>query len=305
MSEKQQEYLKKFYNLLRDNLLRGKRIREKSVLITLLETRSAMRYKILNNSTITSSLIPEDALVALLAKKEIQIQGDINSYAITAKGVWDYERSLGIINEDSFLYYLNEKYFKNETSLSKVKTELDEREATIIFAMIAARTFSEKSAVNLKKSDDVKEKWKEILERSFELLQRVGVIRRLEKKDFFERKGNEHVVSSIFRHNNYAVQKTHGIYAYKGNYEYFLDLYRDSTLSQEKLSYLFWKIFKGALSGDSISLIVDFCKEISSKESIFLFNIEEHIFSMPTFDSVIKTSLLDSVISKGKWSMVL
>ena len=67
---------------------------------------------------------------------------------------------------------------------------------------------------------------------------------------------------------------------------------------------LFWKIFKGALSSDSVDLIIEFCKEISSKESIYLFDMKEHVFSMPKFDSVIRASLLDSVVSKSKWAKI-
>jgi len=304
MSENEKDYLKKFYNLLRDNLLREKSLRDKSVLVSFLETRSAIRYKLLSNSTIPSNLVPNDILLALLTRKEIQVHGEISTYAITAKGVWDYEQSLGLMSEENLLSYINEKFFTGESSTARIKGDLDDREAVILFAMIAARAFSEKSVVDLKKDDVVKGKWQEVLEKSYDLLHRLNVIKKVRKEDFLGKTGNEHVVSSVFRHNNYSVQKTRGIYTYKGNYEYYLDIYRDSSFSQENLSYLFWKIFKGAVSSDYVDLIIEFCKEISSRESVYLFNVKEHIFSMPIFDSMIKASLLDSVISKAKWAKV-
>ena len=91
MNENKIDYLKKFYNLLRDNLLREKSLKAKSILISFLETRSASRYKLLSNSTIPSNLIPNDILLSLSDKKQIQILGNIGTYTITAKGVWDYE----------------------------------------------------------------------------------------------------------------------------------------------------------------------------------------------------------------------
>jgi len=304
MNENEKDYLKKFYNLLRDNLLREKSLKSKSILISFLETRSASRYKLLNSSAIPSNLIPNDILISLSDKKQIQILGNIGTYTITAKGVWDYEQSLGLMNEENLMSYINEKFFSGKYPSSSFKNNLDDREAVILFTMIAARAFSEKSSVNLKKDNVVKGKWQEVLEKSYDLLSSLNKINKLKKEDFLGKTGNEHIVSSIFRHNNHSVQKTRGIYAYKMNNEYYLDLYKESTFSQEKLSYLFWKIFEGSLSLESADLIIDFCKEISSKDSIYLFDMNEHIFSMPTFDSIIKDSLLDSVLSKVKWAKV-
>jgi len=304
MMQDEKDYLKKFYNLLRDNLLREKNIKDKSILVSFIETRSATRYRLLSNSTLSSSLIPNDVLMKLLSKKDIQVQGEMGSYAITAKGVWDHERSLGVMNEENLLSYINEKFFTGESLYTNGKRDLDDREAVILFGMIAARAFSEKSTVDLKKNDLVKGKWQEVFERSYDLLQRLGIVKKVKKEDFLGKKGNEHVVSSIFRHNNYSVQKTRGIYSFKRNCEYFLDIFKNSEFSQENLSYLFWKIFKGDLSSNSVDAIIEFCKDISSKESIYLFDVKDHIFSMPTFDSLIKSSLLDSVISKEKWAKV-
>lgn len=304
MNEAEKDYLKRFYCLLRDNLQREKSLKASSILISFLETRSASRYKLLSNSTIPSHLVPKETLMSLLTKKQIQVLGDIGTYAITAKGAWDYEQDAGLMSEESLLSYINEKFFSGKYPASSIKSDLDDREAVILFAMISARAFSDKSSVDLKKNDIVKEKWQEVLEKSCDLLHKLHAIIKLKKEDFLSKTGNEHVVSSIFRHNNHSVQKTRGIYAYRGNYEYYLDLYRDSSFSQEKLSYLFWKIFKGNISLDSVDSIIEYCNEISRRESIYLFDMKDHVFSMPTYDSLLRDCLLDSVISKAKWSKV-
>ena len=180
---------------------------------------------------------------------------------------------------------------------------LRDKEKTILLAMISARTFSEKSLADLKKSETTKDKWLEILEKSYDLLCSQNQITKL-NKEFFNRKGNEHAASSIFRHNNHMVQKTLGIYEYKGNYQYYLDLYEESQFSTEKLSYLFWKIFKGKIDLDSVDVIAKYCNEISNKESIYLFDMKEHVFSMPVYDSLLKDSLLDSIASKARWARI-
>jgi len=304
VNESEKDYLKRFYCLLRDNLQREKSLKASSILISFLETRSASRYKLLSNSTITSHLVPKETLMSLLTKKQIQVLGDIGTYAISAQGVWDYEKDMGLVNDESLLSYINEKFFSGKYPESNTKTDLNDREAIILFAMVAARAFSEKSSVDLKKNDVVKGKWQEVLEKSYDMLYKLHAITKLKKEDFLGKTGNEHIVSSIFRHNSHSLQKTRGIYAYKGNYEYYLDLYRDPSFSEEKLSYLFWKIFKGDISMDSVDSIIEYCNGVSRKESIYLFDMKDHVFSMPIYDSVLKDCLLDSVVSKTKWSKV-
>lgn len=298
-----EDFLAKFYHLLRDNLIREKGLTENSVLISFLRTQSASRYKALRKSTINSAFVPNDALVFLLGQGFIQCIGNINDYAITAKGVWHYEKSHDLINEQILLSYLDAKYFSDEFSVRK-NVDLNDKEKVILFAMILARAFSEKSAVDLKKSDTVKDKWQEILETSYDALQNLGFVTKLEKTDFLGTRGNEHIVSSIFRHNNSMVQKTKELYAYNRKQEYYLDLYKDGVLSEEKMSYLFWKIFKGNITPTSVDFIINLCDEVSSNESIYLFDMKEHIFSMPNYNTLLKDGLIGSIMSKDKWAKI-
>ena len=103
MNDKEKRYLKDFYNLLRDNMRRERSLKRNSVLISFFETRSASRFKWLKNSTIHSSLVPNDVLISLLSKGYIQVLSNINTYAITAKGVWVSEQDLEIMNEENLL----------------------------------------------------------------------------------------------------------------------------------------------------------------------------------------------------------
>lgn len=297
MSEK--EYMRRFYSLLRDNLKRERKLQRNSVFLSFLTTQSASRYRLLKKSTLNSVLIPNQILTSLLTKGLIQCIANINDYAITAKGVWQYEQDSELIDEDRLLSYINDKYFNPQR-----RSSLDDREKVILFAMMSARAFSEKSSVDLKKSDVVKNKWREILEKSYDVLNDLGLIAKLNKEKFLEQRGNVHIVSSIFRHNNKMVQKTRGIYSYNRKQEYYLTLYENSTFSQERLSYLFWMVFRGDVSGDSADDIMHHCNEISRRESIYLFDIPEHRFSMPMYDTKIKDALMDSIISKDKWAKI-
>lgn len=299
VNEKGESYLRRFYSRLQGNLKRGRSLREKSVLLSFLKIQSASRYRLLRRSTIDSVLVPSEVLTPLLTKGLIQCVDNINTYAITAKGVWQYEKNNGLIDEGILLSYLNNKYF-----ISKTSSELNEKEKIILFMMISTRTFSARSPVDLKKNDSTKNKWKEMLEKSYDMLYNLGGITKLKKEKFLDQRGNIHIVSSIFRHNNQMVQKTRGIYSYNRRQEYYLDLHKNSTFSQDKLSYLFWKIFEGAISDNSVNRIINYCNETSRRESIYLFAMTEHIFSMPEYDTTIKDGLMDSIISKNKWTKI-
>ena len=297
MSE--EDYLGKFYALLHDNLRREGNLRESSILLCFLKTQSASRYRLLRKSTLDSISIPTPVLTSLLTKGLIQCIENIDTYAITAKGVWYIEHASDLVDEESLLEYINDKYF-----IAKANSDLTEKEKVILFTMISARTFSEISSVDLKWVDSIKDKWKELLEKTYDKLHSMDLIIKLVKEDFLGQKGNVHVVSNIFRHNNQMVQKTMGIYSYNRKQEYYLDLYKDPTFSQEKLSYLFWKIFRGDISTESVDNIVDFCNDISSKESIYLFDMGKHLFSMPIYDVRVKDALMDSIISKNIWAKI-
>jgi hypothetical protein len=301
MIDDEKEFLQKFYCLLRNNLLREKSLKGSSVLISFLETRGNSRFALLSNSTIHSSIIPQEVLVSLSSKKKIQPLGSISDYAITAKGVWEYEKELGVLTEESLLSYINSKFFSESLSLAGTKSNLDEKENVILFSLIAARAFSDKSCVDTKKNEFIKGKWQQILEDSFDLLTNLKVIKTLKKEEFLGKKGNEHVVGYVFRHNNDMIQKTNGIYAYSRKQEYYLNLFRDGRISPDELNFLFWKIFKGELSTESIDTVLEFCNSIS-RESIYLYDMNDHIFAQPTFDSMLKDSLLASLVSKTKWS---
>ena len=297
MNEEEEKHLTRFYSLLHHRL--GKKIRNKSVLISFLRSRKVSRFNLLRRSATSSNFIPDFVLSSLLSNGLIQCIDNIDTYAITAKGVWYIEKNRGILDEEGLLSYIDSEYFALSTD-----RDLNEKEKAILFAMISARAFSEESSVDLKKDDTVKNKWKELLESSFDKLYELNRITRLRKDKFLRSSGNVHIVSSIFRHNNYMVQKTKGIYSYNGNQEYYLDLYSSSAFSEKKLSFLFWKVFKGDISKEAIDLILKHCNDVSDKESIYLYDLRKHTFSSPLYDITLRDCLMDSILSGNRWERI-
>jgi len=298
MYELENQYLDKFYNLMYENIQLDKKLREKSIITSFLKTRGASRYKLLRKSTLSSSMIPNYILNSLLEKRYIQSLDDIETYVITAFGVWYIEKMNDKINEEILLEYINDEYFK-----IKIKKELNDDEKVILFSLLSARVFSEESSVDLKKDMFIKNKWKILMEECFDKLKELKIIRK-NKEKIFKTAGNVHIVSSLFRHNNDMVQKTKGIYSYNRRQEYFLTLSKNDYFSDDKLSYLFWKIFEGNLQLDKLNDIIDFCNNIAKNYSLYLFDLATHKFAMPEYDFTIKDSLLNSIVNKDKWDRI-
>ncbi len=299
--------LRSFYERLKENILleRGKsELVEDSVILTILKTQGNTRDKLIRKSRLSSIEVSPDGLGKLLESGAIQSAGNFDSYVITAKGVWLFEQDLGVLNENKLFSYITRNYFATEKSLPKNKIDLDEKERVILLSMIAARAFSKDSAVDLKRGDDTKDKWKDILCRSYDLLKDMQLIQKEKRSNFSDDPGNDPVPVAVyrFRHNNKMPRKTQSIYRPAGDYAYYLDLYNKNSFAQDKLSYLFWKIFNGTISNDRIEKISEYCNDVASKEKIFLFDVSKHIFGKPNYDRILKDCLIDSIRNSDKWS---
>jgi hypothetical protein len=234
----------------------------------------------------------------LLSNGYIQLFEDMDSYIISAKGIWFIEKNGLKINEDIMLNFINDKYI-----VSNVKNELEDIEKLIIFTMIATRTFSIKSCVDLKKDIIVQNRWKKIFDESYDFLYSLNNIK-TEKDKIYGKTGNMHVVTSLFRHATKMVQKTHSIYAFSKKLEYYLNLYENDVFNNDRINNLFYKLFEGNISSNEINLILDYSNKTSRKESIYIFDIKSHIFSSPDYDIKIQDALLDSISSKSRWEKI-
>ena len=288
-------HLNRFYRILYENIKKYKKLKDNSIILSFLKTRKASIFRILKRSTMSSNLIPLETLTSLLKKGLIQNYGQFNTYIISAKGVWIIEKENDNMSLDLLFSFFNKEYFN-----LKIEADLNDKEKVILFTMIATRTFSDKSTIDLKKDLIIRDKWKEIMEKTHNFLKTQSYIN-IKKEKLFNTTGNIHIVSSLFRHNNKMVQKTRGIYNYNRKQEYYLDIYKNNIFNDEKLTYLFWKLFDGKISNKEINIITNYCNEISLKDSIYLFNIKNHIFSMPKYDIKIKDAIINSLLAKNKW----
>jgi len=286
-------YLELFYNKLQSNLFtKYKQNKYQSVFIWFIEIKSNDRLRIMLDSHLKSIKIPEETLNSLIKNKLIRETNVLGDYVITAHGVWEYEASKNIIDNNKLLQHIDDKYFDTYKEIGK---SLSSKEKVIIFSMIAARSFSINSTVYLKNEKSILDTWEDIIVESYKLLNLLGFIGASSEGSLFGKLGNEHKVSALIRHTDSIAKKTRGIYVCAGTRDqrYYLDIYKDGKLNSDNLKFLFRLIFEGKkFSAIEMDTICKYCDTVASSKSIYIFNIREHIFHKPEYDTSIRDALL-------------
>jgi len=293
------EYLNKFFVKLYDNLEIKKKLKNKSVLLSILYISKNDRHNILNSSSISYERIPEGMLDYLLSDGYIRETDKLNNYAITAKGCWEIELHKEQISIEDLIKNIDNNFF----NLSKEVKSLSEKEKIIILSMISVRSFSEQCAIDLQKGGIARNKIEDLISETYGILRKQKIINKLSKDDLFGKAGligNEPSVSNLFRHADISI-KTKGIYKNPGNRKYYLNLYKNSLVSIQDLSFLFWLIYGNNMTIEMKKEVYDFCLRNTYEKSIYLFESNERKFAKPDYDDIMKEALEDYFISRKKW----
>lgn len=289
--------LKQFYSRLYENTRSKLSRSQKSILLYFLKSRDATRFSLLRKSAISSLLLDNQSVENLLNAGYIQGMNELNTYTITAKGVWYMEKQEGIIDEKLIIDYIQENFF---TLLKKEK--MDNTEKVILLSLILSRAFSKISCVDLNKADYIKNGWLDVLKIAFDIVKKYKAYddtKKFNKEDMFKTRANVHIVSYLFRHNNKMKQKTKDIYSYTGDQQYYLNLYKNKKFNKNDLGYLFYILFKGNLTIKQIENISELCDKVSDDQSLYLFDVATHEFAHPKYNTVIKEALIDSISKKS------
>lgn len=283
--------LQKFYDRLYDNfILKYKKLKSESLLISFIDIKANDRFRLLVESSIRSTSVSGLDLKNLKLKGFIRNSDNANNLSITGKGVFEVEKTSNKISIEKLVDCLDEKLFSLFAELDK---SLSEKQRVILLSMISTRSFSEDSVVDLQRNENTNECWGEVVDASFNFLKELGIIKKLSYKELYGKKGNEHPVSNVFRHTDQLPRLTGGIFTALGNQRYFLNVFKNNTISKEELSFVLRKIFEGIdLDVSIIQSISDFCRNIAHTKDIRLFDPNKHVFSSSSYDSYIKDLLI-------------
>ncbi len=281
MKETSKDALKLLYDELFYHLKKNKKLKKNSVLISLFEMKSNMRFEILLNAgvgkdedigkLIDSELIEKGYVIPIYGG------GSVNSmkYILSGKGIWFIEENS--VGMDTLISYLDSKLcgeYKKRTSLS-------DKEKVIMWTFISLGAFYEKQWIDLKKEYVDKNKMMKALNLSLKFLKENGVIsKNFSERNLYGKLGNEHPVSHLIRHTDALPKKTLGIYKVVRPQRYYLDLYNpeDKLFDAEGLSYLYKLIFAEKL-GDIWEESLRFVQDIYKDYTIYIFS--EDIIPLP------------------------
>ena len=280
-------YLRKYYSKLQDYLVLKRKLKQNSVLISLLNIKSNAAYEALSKSAIQSMHVPKAFFDHLLSIGYIR-RTDIHGYStITCKGVWKVEDDEGNLNLNKLLGSIDAKFF----DVFARARSLTDKEKIVILSMISVRSFSENSALDLKKEDRVLTELQELIVSAYRLLQRHNIIGSLTEDKIFGAKGNEHPVSNLIRHTDPLQKKTRGIFKNVWPQKYYLDLFKDSDISEEGLVFLFGLIVKDQFTFQLVNDLKKFCLENAYKKSAYLYDFSKHIFTKPEYDEFVPEAI--------------
>lgn len=297
MNAETREQLNRVYLNLKTLLTLKKRLKDNSVLVAIINIKSNDAYKLLSESGIKPVSIPREVFDSLVAGGLIRMAEKPDKYVITVKGIWEIESRNGAINTDILLEHIDRKFF----DLFREGGQLTEKEKVILLAMIAVRSFTKESALDLKKGENVLTCLQSLIQSSFELLSRHRIIRKLKLGELFGAQGNEHPVSHLIRHTDALLKRTRGIYKTLGKQKYYLELYDGGVITEEALMTLLGYIFGSAMTTELKQEFSKFCLTNAYEQSTYLFDLSVHRFANPIYDEQINEALEKYYASKYKW----
>jgi hypothetical protein len=287
-------YIEQFYASLKGALEKDKKYRS-SVIVSMFDMNSNKRMNILKDSALKAIDIPPDVLNDFLEDGYVRQGAEAESYVLTAKGAWLFERDAKILDEDKLIRSIDKKFFFSED----IEKKLKDREKMVVLSLIAIRAFSRDSVVDL--ADSIRlEHWGNVIKGCCEMLGKLKVVN-TRVDEIMEHKGNEHPVYNLMRHLDAIPRKTRGIYQPLGNQRYFLDVTDGPTLSTERLSYLFWRVLEDKLSFENEKIVLEFCDRIAYDECVYLFDVSRHVFAVPRYDDMLKEAFESGCLNRSVW----
>ena len=241
------------------------------------------RYLMMNAASY-KYIAPDDAAI-LFENGYIRKTDNIGFYTFTAKGLWLVETTINRVNYDGLINFIDLRFF----DVFDVKPISDLRKV-ILLSMVAVRSFSKGSAINMRTDAEVKGKWLDILIEISDLMVKHGIIQeknsiQIKKLDY----KTEHPASKMMRHTEGLSAETKSIYNnLSGDNRYYLDLSRDMTMDTERLGELLSMIFGNKLNNGNYKDFVDFIVPYArtDKGLDLIGSISENFYSLEYSDCI-------------------
>ncbi len=306
MTDQLESVLQRFYDALRDSLVR-EGLRGSIFHNLILKKNSTKLQTILRQSTISGSSIDPAILKDISARRLVLPTDEINQYIISVRGIWEIENRQNIISIENLLDFYDTKVFRYQL----VDQALIPREKVVVFSLLAIRAYSKEFAVNLNKDDTALEAWINLVKETIEKLKEIGELPEgYSIQEFYNvsdgkrkrktKPGNilfEHPLVYVFRRIYQLPEKTKNIVQNPGNRQYFLDLWKNEEFYQEGLKFLITRVFTDiTLSIPILESISLFFEDISFRYAPLIFDYGSNPFLSPKFSEKIKDYLIFNIL---------
>ncbi len=293
------DILKQLYDHLRTNYIRMANVKApnnkyESLYLAIFHAKSkTRRMRILQEAAIPAAAIPGPILEQLEKLRFIDLIEKRTKVTLSSRGLWTAENMLQIIDSDKLIDYIDEEFFN---CFVEQQQSLDNREKVVLFTALAARAFSEESAIDVK-DHRYHDDWMAIVRLVYDTLCENKIIMKDFKIEelFGHRQTSLHSIINFFRYSEKLPKKTNGIYLAKSN-KYYLNMYRNNKIDISELVFLFHLIFADKLNYELIQKINDFCTMLAYNVGVKIFDINKHRFANPDYDNMIYDSLRKTML---------
>jgi hypothetical protein len=295
------KYLQRAYNRFAEYLKAKKKWTGNSLLSSILNIKSNDRLKLLIDFSLSSTAVPKSVLQSLRNNGYIRPAGSTEKFALTAAAIIAIEKKAGIDPIETLIKTVDEKFFLDVFSFKG--QALSHREKIILLTLILFRSFSEESALDIKRDERARDSIQKTFIKAANFLEKEKLIPHLSDKDLFGELGNEHPISNVFRHSDALPKKTYTLFqsSKKRNQSYYLDLLKNDEISTKDMGYVLWLIFREKLSIVLFDELDVLCRSVLSEYGIIVFENIDSSFYHPKYNDLLKHGFEEYMNNKDLW----
>jgi hypothetical protein len=216
---------------------------------------------------------------------------------LSSLGIWEAEQARDTLDSDRLLAFIDEKWFDLFAESKSLPTD---KEKLVLFTLLAGRTFSAGTAVDLSHKR-AHGPWTAMTLASEAFLRDRGIIKDDHVTEALRNEGTGAALPPVvkfYRYTENLPKKTEGLYAAKGNNKYYLDLEPDAAVAQVQVSYLFKLVLGDQADFTLAEAITDFCRDRAYDIAIRVFPQSEPNFASLDYDRLIETALRNLVLER-------
>lgn len=279
LDDYQERILEQLYDKYDGWLRENKRMKDDSVLLSIIRSTNSGRSLLLRNTV--EEYIDQNTAGYLIDLGLIRESDDRGKYAFTMSGLFYTETTL--LKKDKF-FTEGDKYYLDVFK----KISISDRDRIILLTMVALRTFSEKSAINMRESDGVQDEWWSILNKISEMLVEEKVIRERTSLANYTISEIEHPASDVIRHSDRLPPATKNVFIKPGNNTYYLSVAKNGRIMTDILADVLELIFEDRC--DSLYTLDFFSAEMRSFSRLYgvavQSSMDENFFSSEFDDEI-------------------